>query len=398
MVYIMTECTVDELSKMIKNVISDYIKKDLRVTCEISSVSSSGDNIWVGICDNYGSMITVAFWKCYNFPYVKGDKVIIEGYLQYYEKKGYVNLIGRKIEKLGIGDLQKKYQKNFDYLEKNGYFTKSNIKLPEKIDSIGILTAKGGDALQDFLYVLRENNYSGKVVIYNCSVQGVNCPSSIINGINYFSEKDNKVDILVLTRGGGSYEDLMGFSDMELLKKLFHCNIYTISAIGHQNDIMLSDLVANHRSPTPSLAGKDICEKYNENIYLMAETFENIMKQMNDDKIKIRMALYELENIIIKLPDAMAEIDKEMDDVNYIKDKCYNDIKSQINGLLSILTGIDKNIEEFDHHTILEKGYCMLTTKHNKIVNTVEKLKKHKKLILLLNNQEIKVKIIHIDE
>ena len=395
----MTECTVTELSKMIKNVIGDHISKDLKITCEISSISSSGDNKWVGICDNQGSMITVTFWKCYDFPYIKGDKVIINGYLQYYEKKGYVNLIGRKIEKLGIGELQKKYQKNYDYLERNGYFKKSCTQLPSKIDSIGILTAKEGDALQDFLYVLRENHYTGQVVIYNCNVQGVNCPNSIINGIDYFSQKKNQVDVLVLTRGGGSYEDLMGFSDTEMLKKLFHCKIYTISAIGHQNDIMLSDLVANHRSPTPSLAGKDICEKYNEYPSFILSSFGEIMKQINEEKIKLKMALYELENIILKLPDTMTEIDKEIEDINYMRDKCYNDIKTQINGLLSILDEIDKNIDNSDHQSILEKGYCMLTTKKNKIINSIKKLRKHKNLNLLFNNENVKVKIIiQLDE
>ena len=399
MYYIMTECTVTELSKIIKGVLNDYIDKDLRITCEISSIKSSGDNKWVSICDSNKSMMTVAFWRCNSFPYNEGDKVIIHGSLQYYEKKGCVNLIGRKIEKVGIGDLQEKYIKNYDYLEKNGYFKKSNLPLPQKIESIGILTAKEGDALQDFLYVLRENKYKGDVIVYNCNVQGTNCPTSIIQGINYFSKMNNKVDILVLTRGGGSYEDLMGFSDMVMLKKLFECPIYTISAIGHQNDTMLSDLVANHRSPTPSLAGKDICEKYNECPKFIDDIYNNIINAIQEERMKIKITLYELENIVFKLPNALAEISKDLKEISNMKEKCYNDIKSQITYSLDILNNIEKSICDQEHQNILEKGYCMLTTiKKQKIINTIDKLRKNKNLNIILNGKIVKVKVIIIQD
>jgi exonuclease VII large subunit len=95
----------------------------------------------------------------------------------------------------------------------------------------------------------------------------------------------------------------------------------------------------------------------------------------------------------------MTEIDKEIEDINYMKDKCYNDIKTQINWLLSILDEIDKNIDNSDHQSILEKGYCMLTTKKNKIISSIKKLRKHKNLNLIFNNEKVKVKIIiQLDE
>jgi exodeoxyribonuclease VII large subunit len=394
----MKEYTVSELSNIIKGVINDYIDKDLRITCEISSIKSSGDNKWVVVCDNK-SMITVTFWRCQNFPYIEGDKVIIHGSIQFYEKKGYINVIGRKIEKLGIGDLQAQYQKNYEYLEKNGYFSKSQLQLPlpNKIDSIGVLTAKDGDALQDFLYVLKENNYTGKIIIYNCNVQGNNCSKSIIKGIEYFTKNvDNvdKVDILLLTRGGGSYEDLMGFSDMDMLKKLYECKIYTISAIGHQNDIMLSDLVANHRSPTPSLAGSDISLKYNEYPEFINNNYNNIIKNVSDEIIKIKMTLFELENMQLKLPNVLNELDINIKQINNIKLTCYDNIKKQILDRINILENIKINMLDKSHEQILNKGYSILTScKSNKIINNAHSLKKHKKINILFNKQIVTVEV-----
>lgn len=390
------ECTVTDLSRMISGVISDHIDKDLKVTCEISSINGSGTSKWVNIHDGKGSMITAAFWKCSEFPFSEGDKVVIYGHLRYYAGRGYVNLIGKKIEKLGIGDVHKQYQKNYKYLERNGYFEKSqkNAPLPKKIDSIGVLTAAKGDALQDFLFVLRENGYKGKIFVRNCNVQGVNCPNSIISGLDYFEKKENRVDLILMTRGGGSYEDLMGFSDMEVMKKLFDCKTYTISAIGHQNDTMLSDMVADHRSPTPSLAGKDICEKYNEVPSLVNSTMADVIRKFNDTSSYVSMMLYELDSMLVKLPDAMAEIEKEMGVIQNISEMCYVSIKTQIKNMMSSWESLEGSIQELNHDSILEKGYCMLVTKKKgKIVDTLEKLEKYKILKLILHGKEVYVKI-----
>ena len=262
--------TISELGVIIKNLIENNVNKNIKIIGELSSVKRSGKHIYTSIKDN-DSVIDVIFWNQFYFSNKEGDKVVIKGKLNYYSKTGKVNFIGIEIEAVGLGELYIEYQKNYDQFKQNGFFDNKK-DLPINIHSIGILTAKEGAALQDILYVLNKNSYCGKVYIYNCVVQGPKCPSSIVEGIKFFKKNKNiKIDILLISRGGGSLEDLIGFSDKKVIKAINKCKIYTISAVGHEVDSMLSDFVANYRAPTPSIAAEVISKQYLEKINILEE-------------------------------------------------------------------------------------------------------------------------------
>jgi len=385
----MYECTVSELNNLIKNVIDDKVAKEIKLTGELSSVKNSGKHAWLTIKDNSSTMSCV-FWNCDDFSHQEGDKVIITGKLTYYFKNGNINFIGNEIELLGVGELYKQYQLNYKKFEDKGYFDNKK-KLPETINSIGVLTAKNGDALQDLLHVLRNNNFGGTVYVYNCPVQGINCSKSIVDGMKYFKKHQKNVDVLLLTRGGGSLEDLIGFSDIDVVESINKCKFYTISAIGHQADNMLSDFVANHRSATPSIAGKDISECHLAKLNHLQETSDYLEKCISDDVNYINISLQKLYRLHDKLPDITNSIDWEIENLKSIDTYYYNIIRSDVIKYKNELSKLKNKVIDNSHENILSKGYVLLLDSQGKIVNTSKEIKRNKNLKIHLSGKELNV-------
>lgn len=387
----MFECTVSQLSDHIAHMVDDKMPKDIKVTGELSSVKYSGKHVYTTIKDNKSS-ISCIFWNYLKFPYKDGDKVNIYGKITYYAKSGSLSFIGSKIELIGIGEIYKKYQDNYEKFKKLGYFN-NKLDLPNTINTVGILTAKDGAALQDVLYVLKNNNFEGTVYVYNCVVQGEKCPKSITDGIKYFSKHHKKIDVLLITRGGGSIEDLMGFSDESVVNAINKCKFYTISAIGHEVDNMLSDFVANYRAPTPSVAGEVICEKAKERLNFITDMDTYLSTHVEADKHYINVSMHKLLMLNEKIPDVDESIDRELENLRLIDEHYKNIIKSDINKYIGVLNKLHTKLIDNSHENILKRGYILLVNKNNKIINTENRLVNNKKLKMYLADRELDVTI-----
>ena len=192
--------------------------------------------------------------------------------LDYYSMGGNINLIVDNIttndEK---GELYIKYEKIKEDFINKGYFNQSNknIVLPPIIKNILIITSANGAALQDFLYNMGNNNMNVNYEVIDVVVQGLSCPKNICIEL----EKLDKIyDLVIITRGGGSFEDLFGFSQPELIETVNQLRFKIppiLSAIGHMVDNPLLDLVADFSAPTPSLAAQFIVDHNKKYINLL---------------------------------------------------------------------------------------------------------------------------------
>lgn len=387
----MYECTVSELNCMIKDVLYKNVEKQIQVTGELSSVKQSHRHVWLTVKDN-SSSITCVFWNCTNFKHKDGDKVKIKGRIAFYEKTGVVNFIGSKIESIGIGELYRQYQENYEKFKKKGYFDNKK-NLPTPLNSVGVLTAKDGAALQDLLYVLKNNGFKGRIYVYNCVVQGVNCPKSVLSGIKYFEKNHKDIDALLLTRGGGSLEDLMGFSDPKVVEKLNKCKFYTISAIGHEVDNMLSDFVANCRAPTPSVAGKVISEQHSTQLDFITDAEEFLNAKIESDHNHLNILTHKIHRLKDKLPDVKSSIDWEIENLKSVSTHYYDMIKTDIVQVKDSINRLKSRMLDNSHENILEKGYILLVNEDDKIVKTKKRLRLAKKLKMYLPGKELNVKV-----
>lgn len=355
--------TVTQLTEQIKNTLKKYINKNLCITGEISNFKLSKNNLFFTLKDE-NSMINVRMWNYSNKKnndIEEGKKVKIYGNLVIYGKAGSYNLNAYKIELIGIGDLYNEYIRLKNFYSDIGYFNESNKKkLPNNIKNIGILTAIDGAALQDFIYVVKKNNYNGNLYIKNCIVQGKDCPSSIIDGLNILDNMN--LDVIVLARGGGSFEDLFGFSNNYVIEAIHDVKTCIISAIGHEIDFMLSDFAADIRAPTPSIAA-EIITTINNNNYDKDKLNIIIQKIENYIYERINKLEYELMDIEKKLETPSNILKKLHKENELIKQILLNKIMDKINNIGTELNKITYLINKEDNPIeILTKGYCISTS------------------------------------
>lgn len=264
--------------------------RSVMVKGEITAFKISDDNAWITI-KSLESVISGIFWKIskdLKYQYYKtfkvGDQISFNGNFSIMKKNLSIYLNIKSMEKTGKGDYMDIYEQYRIKIRELG------LGLPKKSlncfpYSIGIITALEGAAIQDILQTFKLDNFKGNIIIKNSIVQGINCPKSIINSIewfeqNYLIDVEPKIDLLMITRGGGSYEDLVGFSDWDLLNKIANTKFITLSAVGHQIDNQLSDEVSDLKFATPSIGAKYVIEVQNKYKYGLSEISQQI------DKIK----------------------------------------------------------------------------------------------------------------
>ncbi len=277
-----------------------------------------------------------------------GDKIIIEVKIDFYSFTGSVNFIVENIiENQGTGNLQLKYDNIKFEFENKGYFNNENkIKLPIVIKNIVIITSENGAAIKDFLFNLENNKSKINYTIIDVPVQGYDCHKIIATKLQeIYDEKivfENNIDAIVITRGGGSFQDLFGFSEPELIESVFKYKKYpVISAIGHQVDNPILDLVADISCPTPSLAAQylidhnlnfinNIEEKKNEIKNRLTNEVIVEQKRINEIKNKLKHIISNLSGTIYSLKNQLEkELYKQKEELSLIK----NNITLNLNGI-----------------------------------------------------------------
>lgn len=291
--------------------LAEFIKKTLgkkvRIQGEISQPKVSGGHLYCKFKDQY-STISGIIWK-FNSSINKediteGQKLTIEGKLDFYGVSGTTNLIIDKIiTQEGQGELYKSYERiKQDFMDK-GYFDVLHKKvLPLVIKSILLLTSESGAALQDFLYNLDHQGSKVQYDLMDVKVQGSECPSQICEMLKHLTKS---YDLVVITRGGGSFEDLFGFSQPELIESVYQFHLPVLSAIGHQIDNPLLDLVADFKAPTPSLAAQFIVDHNYSYLQKLGTIKENCKKKLLE---MIQEFEKQISNLLDKLYKPIYEI------------------------------------------------------------------------------------------
>jgi exodeoxyribonuclease VII, large subunit len=287
---------------------SDERLSSLEVTGEISGfkVYSSG-HAYFTLKDSTAEISCVMFasrMSSVSFKPKDGDKVTLTGSCTIYAERGKYQIVCNTMKHAGKGDLKEQLKILFDKLSKEGLFDQSHKKrIPMRPSRIGIISSPTGAVIHDILVKLNERNPYFDAVLYPAAVQGENCPSEVIRGVDYFNNRKN-VDVIIIARGGGSIEDLWGFNSEELVRTVYACDIPVISAIGHETDITLLDHVADKRSPTPTGAAEDVLKTYeelsNNNQILKDKIISNMKaliagKRNALDSLRSNKALYEPE-------------------------------------------------------------------------------------------------------
>ncbi len=235
----------------------DYLLHSLSVRGEISNLKyHSSGHIYFTLKDKLGVISCVMFAgnrRGLSFSLTEGMQVVVTGKVDVYERDGRYQLYASSVAKDGMGELYERFIRLKEELEDMGLFAPEYKKpLPDSPKVIGIVTAATGAAIRDIISVAKGRDPYVQLILYPAIVQGDAAPKSICRGIKMLEDK--KVDVMIVGRGGGSLEDLWAFNDRDVAQAIFDCSIPVISAVGHETDTTIADLVADVRAETPTAA------------------------------------------------------------------------------------------------------------------------------------------------
>lgn len=252
--------SVAQVNKYVKNMFeNDYLLRRISVKGEVSNCKyHPSGHIYFSLKDAGGTLSCIMFAgarKGLAFRMQDGQQVIVTGSVEVYEAGGKYQLYARTIEQDGIGSLYEQYERLKNELAEMGMFDAQYKKeIPRYAQKIGIVTASTGAAIRDIENISRRRNPYVQLILCPALVQGDGAAESICQGIRRLEQE--KVDVIIVGRGGGSIEDLWAFNERVVAETVFSCSVPIISAVGHETDTTICDWVADKRVPTPSAAAE----------------------------------------------------------------------------------------------------------------------------------------------
>lgn len=287
--------SISSVIARIKNVLTQTMDLDgIWIQGEISNLTKHrSGHYYFSLKDKSGEMSCVMFSSYVsrlNFNVEEGMRVLVSGSINVYEQRGSLQLVIRQMKQDGLGDLYLEFEKRKQDLLRAGYFDESHKKAkPDYIENIGVVTGAQAAALQDVLSTIQRRWPMMKVTLYPSLVQGSLAPKSLIQSLKEADTHNH--DALLIVRGGGSFEDLFCFNDVQLVKTIYSLNTYIVSGVGHEVDTTLCDLVCDHRSVTPTAAAQWVTLDQYEVMTQILKDRELLRKNMsmilNHNKLKL---------------------------------------------------------------------------------------------------------------
>jgi exodeoxyribonuclease VII large subunit len=308
---------------------------DLWLEGEISNFRAhSSGHLYFTLKDDAAQIRVVMFRsaaRLLRFRPDDGMQVIARGRVTVYEERGELQISAEYLEPKGAGALQVAFEQLRAKLEAEGLFDEARKKpIPSLPRRIGIVTSPQAAVLRDILNILQRRHHTANVLIYPAQVQGEAAPLEVSAGIRYFNKARN-VDVIIVARGGGSFEDLAAFNHEELARVVATSAIPVISAVGHETDFTIVDFVADLRAPTPSAAAELVIRSRQE----IEEQSESLRKRLEHAiryrLLMARQMLTELaqHSAFARITDGLGRRQQKLDDLGYRLEKAERRILDQ---------------------------------------------------------------------
>ncbi|MDG1138472.1 MAG: exodeoxyribonuclease VII large subunit [Opitutales bacterium] len=303
----------------------------------------------------------------------EGDECLAFGDITIYEPRGEYQIRVRHLMQDGLGSLRAQFEKLKENLLQEGLFEESRKKpLPKLPTKIGVITSTTGAALQDFVSILQRRKWGGELFLFHSSVQGKSAPRNLIKAVEQASSF-SEIELIVLTRGGGSLEDLWAFNDEQLVRTLADCAIPTISAIGHQTDFVLTDFVADLRAETPSGAAEWLSSQF-----LSYQEFIQEMTVRLQDGPREILSRYkdQLELLSVRLDRSspIAQIEKHHQYLDEWENRLNITRRHRSERIKDRLQSLQHRLNNCSLQASLQKGFSYIKNKDGKILSSSKML------------------------
>ncbi len=406
------EFTVSEFSRSIKRTVEDAFGY-VRIHGEISGFKkATSGHLYFTLKDENALLSAVCFRGAASgiaFDIGDGLQVCASGKITTYEGRSNYQIIVEKIEIAGVGAILEMIEKRRQKLFSEGLFDAIHKKpIPFFPKIIGVITSPTGAVIEDIKHRI-EARCPTHIMLYPTSVQGEKAAAEIISGIKYFNNlKKNRPDVLIVARGGGSFEDLLCFSDENLVREVFKSEIPLISAVGHEVDTTLIDYVSDLRAPTPTAAAElatpilsDLKSQLNfcaEKLKFIPENFldQNILRLKNLQRYLLdpRKIIEQIGERLLRLQISneliFSKIDSEKRKVSFAFERINSRLEQRIKENLTNLNSLGKILSTNHYREILKRGFALLKNSKGEPLLSIEKVRMEKEIIVEMSGGEEK--------
>jgi exodeoxyribonuclease VII large subunit len=375
---------------------SDEILRDVWIAGEISTLSTpSSGHVYFTVKDSGASMRCV-IWRTQaarlRMKLQSGMAVEVHGYVSLYEAGGQYQLYVDAVRLAGEGFLYQEFMRLKARLEAEGLFDMDRKRaLPTYPDRIGIVTSPTGAALQDMLNTLRMRYPLAEVILAASPVQGEEAPAAIVKALQALARQE-RVDVILLARGGGSMEDLWAFNDERVVRAVATSPVPVVTGIGHETDFTLADFAADVRAPTPTgaavTATPDAADLKRGLVGLseaLDESFKNRLWgwQRTLDQQRSRLGyvspLHRVQNNAQRLDELAQRLDRS--------------VKHHFSLRAAALHGMHNRLETLNPMQVLKRGFAVVRDENGRIVKSVRSLQHEHKVNVRLSDGEFTAQI-----
>ncbi len=376
--------SVNDLTKHLKSLIeNDRLLSGVWIQGEISNlVKAASGHCYFTLKDDQ-AVIKAALWagnrRKIATDFKNGDFVMVYGALSVYPPRGEYQITVQDLRPAGIGALYEAYEKLKKKLQAEGLFEPDRkLPLPFLPKGVGIVTSPRGAVVQDIFRVIRRRFPNMPLFLVPAKVQGEGAAAEIVAGIERLNH-DPRVDVIIIARGGGSLEDLWAFNEEPVARAISASTKPIVSAVGHETDTTIADLVADRRAATPSVAGELVVPVKSELVDFVARQQKRLarsirgMLQLQRQRFKRAAScrfLVKPSLLIAERRNTVMNLARELENlVRRMLDK-----KTHKAGLLRA------RLDSLNPMTLLNRGYSMVTDQEGRVVNSVNLLAANQKL------------------
>jgi exodeoxyribonuclease VII large subunit len=435
------EFTVSEFSRSIKRVVEDSFGY-VRIKGEITGFKKAASgHLYFSLKDENSVLSAVCFRnmaQLVNFEIADGLSVCASGRITTFEGRSNYQIIVEKLEIAGVGAILEMLEKRRQKLLNEGLFDEIHKKkLPFFPKIIGVITSETGAVIEDIKHRI-EARCPTHLMLFSTLVQGEKAAAQIIKGIKYFNRltKEKRPQVLIIARGGGSFEDLLPFSDEALIREVFKSEIPVISAIGHETDTTLIDYVSDLRAPTPTAAAelstpvlfelKNQLNFFEEKLSFLPQNFlqqqslhlKNLQRYIaNPQKTLAQISdrfeqtsqnfNFLVKNFLEKKSQKVASIQisnqlilQKINGANqrseFVFERLNLRLQSWIKEQKSILENLSKSLKSNHYNEVLKRGFALVKNKNGDLISSVMHVKISEEIFVEISDGQISTSILNV--
>ena len=386
--------SVSQINRTISRILQQQPQlSNVWVKGQISNLSRpNSGHIYFSLKDESGIIKGVMFKRNVSklqFQPRDGEEVLVQGKIDIYAASSHYQININTIEPIGEGALQRAFEDLKQKLAEEGLFDDVHKKpLPRFPQKIGVITSATGAAIQDIYQRIQKRYPIAELLLYPTLVQGDKAPRQIVKAIRAMNKRTD-IDVLIVGRGGGSIEELWAFNEEVVAQAIFASQVPIVSAVGHETDFTISDLVADYRSPTPTAAAEHVVPDKDELITQLEQWLERLTNASQNRLGVLKGVMKDLKSKLSpeRRRDAINNLSQSIDDLEAAYQRAINEkIKTESNSLQSM----SARLHGVSPLATLERGYSISRNMSGEIITSSSQLSKGDELDVTLSKGSLR--------